>query len=306
MLLSAGLASPTMSSGNATEEPRLLPVTPGFSLPQTCGPVAWAGGRWPNMDWRDGQLLWIGWEAGRLAWRTVWQETDGQVWVTGARPDGGDERWAEVVLGCRQVCPAFSEPVLARLSNRFTGLRPFAYGSIYEGLIAAIVGQSISVAAAAVAQTRLCALVSPSVERSGRTFWPLPLPDQLASADASLIRRAGVTWRRAEALVAVSRAALEGNLPAREAALRQPEETAAMLRRLPAVGPWTANSVLLWGVGAPDAYPTGDVALLRAARAAFDDPDLDLKGLDHRAEEWRPARAWAARLLWTDLLGIAR
>ncbi len=79
-----------------------------------------------------------------------------------------------------------------------------------------------------------------------------------------------------------------------------------MLRHLPAVGPWTANSVLLWGVGAPDAYPTGDVALLRAARAAFDDPDLDLKGLDHRAEEWRPARAWAARLPWTDLLGIAR
>ncbi len=103
------------------------------------------------MDSRDGRLLWIGWEAGRLAWRTVWQETDGQVWVTGARPDGGDEWWAEVVLGCRQVCPAFSEPVLARLSNRFVGLSPFAYGSIYEGLITAIIGQSISVAAAAVA-----------------------------------------------------------------------------------------------------------------------------------------------------------
>ncbi len=79
-----------------------------------------------------------------------------------------------------------------------------------------------------------------------------------------------------------------------------------MLLRLPAVGPWTANSALLWGVGAPDAHPTGDVALLRAARAAFANPDLDLKGLDHRAETWRPARGWAARLLWTGLLGIAR
>jgi len=258
------------------------------------------------MDWQDGRLVWVGWEDDRVVWRTVWQEADDRVFVTGPGSSRRDAPWAEAVLGSRQACPAFADPVLARLSERFTGLRPFAYGSIYEGLIAAIVGQSISVAAAAVAQSRLCALCSPPVELLGRAFWPLPRPDQLATADASLIRQAGVTWRRAEALVAVGRAEVAGELPSRDEALRQPEETASILRRLPGVGPWTANSVLLWGVGSPDAHPTGDVALLRAARAAFGDPELDLKGLDRRAEAWRPARAWAARLLWTGLLGIAR
>ncbi len=258
------------------------------------------------MDWRDGRLLWVGWEAERPNWRAVWQEADGRVWVVGAQPTTKDEQWAEALLGCAHARPAFSDPVLARLGEEFAGLRPFAYGSIYEGLIAAIVGQSITVAAAAVAQARLSALFSPSIELQGRAFWPLPRPDQLAEASASLIRQSGVTWRRAEALVAVGRAAASAELPSRDEALRQPEETAKMLLRLPAVGPWTANSALLWGVGAPDAHPTGDVALLRAARAAFANPDLDLKGLDHRAETWRPARGWAARLLWTGLLGIAR
>lgn len=38
------------------------------------------------------------------------------------------------------------------------------------------------------------------------------------------------------------------------------------LRKLPLVGPWTAASALLWGLGEPDAYPRGDVALLRPGR----------------------------------------
>ena len=68
------------------------------------------------------------------------------------------------------------------------------------------------------------------------------------------------------------------------------------------IGPWTVQSALLWGIAAPDAHPTRDVALLRAARVHY--PDVaDLKDLDRVAERWKPYRGWAARLLWLDLLG---
>ena len=62
---------------------------------------------------------------------------------------------------------------------------------------------------------------------------------------------------------------------------------------------------MLWGVGAPNAHPTGDVALLRAARQAYGNPDLSLRELDRLADAWQPARGIAARLLWTALFGIA-
>jgi DNA-3-methyladenine glycosylase II len=74
---------------------------------------------------------------------------------------------------------------------------------------------------------------------------------------------------------------------------------------LPLVGRWTAESALLWGVGAPDAHPSGDIALLRAVRNAYGLPEMTLKDLDVLSEAWRPARAIAARLLWTELLGVA-
>ena len=209
------------------------------------------------------------------------------------------------MLGFDQSCPPFADPVVEGLRRRFPGLRPLSEGSLFGGLVTAIVGQSISVAAAAVTTARLAALFHPGLDLDGRRCWPLPRPDQLADAAPALVRQSGVTWRRAEALVAAGRAASDGRLPDRSAALAEPEETRFALRALPLVGPWTADAALLWGIALPDAHVTGDVALLRAARRSYDRPDLTLRDLDRLADGWRPARAWAARLLWTDLLGVA-
>src|SRR5262249_55593416 len=62
----------TMSS-NAI---RHLNIDPTFSLAETCGPVAWARGRWPNVDWLDGALVWVGWENDRAVHRIVRQHRD--------------------------------------------------------------------------------------------------------------------------------------------------------------------------------------------------------------------------------------
>jgi len=41
----------------------------------------------------------------------------------------------------------------------------------------------------------------------------------------------------------------------------------------------------------PDAFPTGDLVLMRAARS-------NQKQLQQRSEAWRPWRAYAAHYLW--------
>lgn len=284
---------------------RPIAVADGFSLATTCGPVAWAGGRWPNVDWLHGGLIWVGWEGESVVWRAVEQSASDMLRCRGSAATPGDRDWAARVLGVGKLCPPFGDQVVEALRNRLLGLRPFAAGSLFDGLISSIVGQSISVAAAAVAERRLAALFAPPVELAGRAFWPFPRADQLAEATSALIRTSGVTWRRAEAIVAAARVALADGLPDAASVRADPDGARRLLRSLPLVGPWTVESALLWGIGFGDAHPTGDVALLRAARRAYDRPDLTLKGLDALAEPWRPARGWAARLLWTDLLGVA-
>ncbi|MDQ3044122.1 MAG: hypothetical protein M3R06_03080 [Chloroflexota bacterium] len=280
-------------------------ITPPFSLATTCGPVAWARGRWSNLDWLDNAFVWVGWEDARLVWRIVRQVGANELVISGSAAVRDDESWAREVLGVGEVMPAFADPAIAALAKRMAGLRPQSAGSLFEGLVSSIVGQSISVAAAATVGRRLAAQWGEACEIGGRLFWAPPRADHLASAKSEALRASGLPRRRAEALVAAGRAAVNGDLPSDAAARADPESAMARMRALPLVGPWTAASALVWGIGAPDAFPSGDVALLRAARRAYTRPNMSLKDLDILADGWRPHRGWAARLLWTDLLGVA-
>jgi 3-methyladenine DNA glycosylase/8-oxoguanine DNA glycosylase len=293
-----------MSAGSATS--RIYQPTGPFSLFQTAAPVAWGKGRWPNVDWIDSRLIWVGWEGNALAVRVVEQGVEtGSIAIDGPSDPARDRPWLDAMLGFSRKMPAFTDPTIAPLAAEMAGLRPFANGSLFEGVIGSIVGQSISVAAAATTERRLAALAHEGLDLAGRIFFPAPRPDDLARLSVEAVRSTGVTWRRAEAIVAIARLHEAGGFPHEPSDDAAIERTLAELRALPLVGPWTARSALLWGIGAPDVHPIGDVALLRAARQAYGNPALTMKELDLQSDRWRPGRSWAARLLWTNLLGVA-
>ena len=57
-------------------------------------------------------------------------------------------------------------------------------------------------------------------------------------------------------------------------------------------GPWTANLVAMRALGAADAFPAGDLGVLRALGVK------SIREAEARAEAWRPWRAYAAMHLW--------
>jgi DNA-3-methyladenine glycosylase II len=76
------------------------------------------------------------------------------------------------------------------------------------------------------------------------------------------------------------------------------------LTAIKGIGSWSANIYLLMAMRRADIWPAGDLALAVAIK--------ELHGLDARpspeeleriAEQWRPYRAVAARMLWQDYLG---
>lgn len=285
---------------------RQLSNSEGFSLAETCGPVAWAAGRWPDMDWRAGCLIRVTQRESGVIPQVIWPSGDGER-IAIATPASAANADLDDILHRDRAMPVWEDPVIDALAMRFPGLRPFAYGSVYLGLLTSIVGQSISVASAAATQARLAALLAEPVELAGRRFWPLPSAGRLADTPVELVRSSGVTWRRAEALVSIARLAATGALPSDgpDWAALPPNDQIAALRELPLVGPWTARSALLWGVAEDRVWPTGDVALLRAVRLAYGDPALDQAGLGRLAEGWGSAPGWATRLLWAGLFGTA-
>lgn len=283
---------------------RVVRVPASYRLAVSVGPAVWVGDRSARHAWVDGALVWCGREGERATWRRVWQPAAGELRIVGSGDPNRDAAWVAGTLHPEQVVERWPDPVLHDISQQFPGLASYGDGSLFDGLVSSIVGQSISVQSAAVTQRRLAFLFHDGITLGDRIFAPLPAPSQLADASVELIRSSGVTTRRAEALKAIGRIAADGGLPSDERARACPEEVGLELLDLPQVGPWTAVSTLLWGVGAPDAWPTGDVALLRAVRHAFGDDGLTLKTMDELAEPWRPHRGLAARLLWTNLFGV--
>ena len=282
---------------------RTIAVQPPFDLARTVAPVWWARGRWPNVDWQGGVFSWVGWEQNRIVWRAVTQRDQQTLEVSGSGDHALDDDWASRVLGVAAVMPKFSHATLKDFAIEHSGMKPWSAGSHFEGIVSSVVGQSISVAAAATTERRLYGLFNKATDVGGRDFWPPPTPLQLATAEPAHVRASGVTATRASALVAVGNGFACGQFLDAVDPGFDPLLEGVKLRAISGIGPWTVRSALLWGLAEPDAHPTGDVALLRAVRRSL--PDVEtLKQLDRVAEEWRPHRGWAARLFWLDLLGF--
>lgn len=281
-----------------------ITVAEDFSLAQSCAPAWWVGDRSPRHAWIDDGLVVVEMRDERPLWRRVTQPEPGFLRIegTGGR-DEPDADWARRVLRVADLMPEFDDPVIVGLAGEYRGLRPYCDGSLFDGLITAIIGQSISLKSAAAAQFKLARSFNAGIEANGREFFPLPAATQLADASPELIRASGVTWKRAEGIIVAAKECVAGNLPPDDDARTSPDEAVRALMALPMVGRWTAESVLLWGIGAADAHPTNDIALLNAVRETYGVDDLDFKGLDFLAEQWRPGRSIAARLLWTRKFG---
>jgi 3-methyladenine DNA glycosylase/8-oxoguanine DNA glycosylase len=160
-----------------------------------------------------------------------------------------------------------------------------------------VLGQQVSVRAATTFAGRLAGAVGVPFDDDdapeGLARLPIA-PLRLVEAGVDSVRGAGLTRARAEALVALARAAAAGELGA-----LSPEDdvasSVAALLELPGIGPWTAQYIAMRALHSADAFPDGDLALRRAMGG------ITRRELRAASDRWRPFRAYATMHLWTSL-----
>jgi DNA-3-methyladenine glycosylase II len=158
----------------------------------------------------------------------------------------------------------------------------------FAGLAAAVVSQQLSTASAGAIWGRLAAAFDPFE------------PEKIIRARAAKLARLGLSAPKIKALKEIARAVAGGALPLASLADIPADDAHAMLTAVHGIGPWTADIYLLACLGHADAWPAGDLALQEAARVAFGlRARPTTKEMGPLAEQWRPLRAVAARVLWT-------
>ena len=165
----------------------------------------------------------------------------------------------------------------------------------FRGLFWIVTGQQISAAAGKAIFTR------------AETALGTLSPECLAEAKDALLKSAGLSAPKIRTLRAVSAAMLAGELDLDGLIALESAEAVAHLSTVKGIGRWTAEVYLLFALGHPDIFPAGDLALQEGVRMAFElDERPKEKDVLARAEDWRPHRSAAARLIWAYYGAVKR
>jgi AraC family transcriptional regulator, regulatory protein of adaptative response / DNA-3-methyladenine glycosylase II len=184
------------------------------------------------------------------------------------------------------------DPLLEEAVNRNPGLRvPGAFDG-FELAVRAVLGQQITVKAAATLAGRFSiafgeAVVTP---HAGLTHLS-PAAERVARASIDEIASLGIIRARTVSILRLAEAVAAGRL--KLDAGGDPDATMKQLTALPGIGPWTAHYIAMRALRVPDAFPKEDIALRNRLGG------MTAKEADARSQVWRPWRSYATLHLWS-------
>lgn len=157
----------------------------------------------------------------------------------------------------------------------------------YATLLRTIVGQQVSVAAAASVWNKLEALLGGGCA-----------PDKLIAQEFDALRACGLSRQKQGYARSLAELVMTGALPL-DALPADDEEAIAYLTQVKGIGRWSAEIYLLFAEGRTDIWPAGDLAVQegvgRLLKLEARPSEKDIRVL---AEQWRPHRGAAAIFTW--------
>jgi AraC family transcriptional regulator of adaptative response / DNA-3-methyladenine glycosylase II len=174
------------------------------------------------------------------------------------------------------------------------GLRVPVAWDPFEFAVRAIAGQRVSVTVASKIMGRIAARFSGPLETADAVGIDRLFPGPARMQGANL-QDCGLTRNKACAISTLARAVASGALELE--ANSSLEEFVAKCTAIRGIGDWTAQTIAMRGLGHPDAFPAGDLGIVKALSTGGS--RLRPERVREIAEAWRPWRAYAAMLLWT-------
>ena len=179
------------------------------------------------------------------------------------------------------------EPAIARALDRVGYPEPRIRETGYQTLLRTIVGQQVSVAAAASVWRKLEAELGADTPA-----------EALLARDFDALRACGLSRQKQGYARSLCELVVAGELDF-SALPADDDEAIAQLTRIKGIGRWSAEIYLLFAEGRPDIWPAGDLAVQAGLGKLLALPARpDEKATRALAETWRPHRGAAAIFTW--------
>jgi DNA-3-methyladenine glycosylase II len=184
--------------------------------------------------------------------------------------------------------------VLKRLIPQLGEMKLQSRGDAFTTLARSVVGQQISVKAAQAVWNRFSELVG-ALNGAVR-------PDQVCDQALQRLREAGLSVRKAEYLLDLSKHFIDGRV---HVALWRQMDDEAIIEELVAIrgiGRWTAEMFLIFHLMRPNILPLDDLGLIKGISVNyFSGEPVSRAEAREVAEAWAPFRSVATWYLWRSL-----
>lgn len=184
---------------------------------------------------------------------------------------------------------AARDPKLRVLAERYRGLKPVRFPTVFEALTNGFACQQFTLAAGLQLLNRLAKRGTVVVETDAGLAFGFPEPADLLRLSTSAFRKLGFSRQKTRAFRDLSGAILSRNVDLERLKNFSNAEVVTFLLALRGVGRWTAEYVLLRGLGRLDVFPGDDVGAQNRLRKWLHRRErMDYASVRRALERWQP------------------
>lgn len=148
---------------------------------------------------------------------------------------------------------------LGPLARRFRGMKPPRFATVFECAINAIACQQVTLTLGVCLLNRLAVTSGTALGEGTESAHAFPRPADLAGMSPAVLRRLGFSRQKGRFMIELARSVTDGHLDLEGLTALPDDEAVNRLCQLSGVGRWTAEYVLLRGLGRAHVFPGDDV-----------------------------------------------
>lgn len=178
---------------------------------------------------------------------------------------------------------------LWELSQRFLGLKPPRFPDLFEALANGFSCQQLSLSVGIILLSRLAMNYGVPFQKGDSTVYSFARPDRLARSEVQKLRRLGFSRNKGRFLIELAQKVTQETLDLKQ--IENLDDKAALkeLYQLLGVGRWTAEYVLLRGMGRLNVFPGDDIGARNKLRSVLNlRRSLDYEGVNRILRKWNP------------------
>jgi DNA-3-methyladenine glycosylase II len=188
--------------------------------------------------------------------------------------------WYRMAKGDRRLRP---------LASRFRGMKPPRFPTMFEALMNGFACQQLSLIVGLELLNRLAAVCNVSHGRGTHVAYAFPAPHDVALLPPSSYQAIGFSRQKVRALLALAHGIDRHDTDVEGLEHSDDDAVRARLLALRGVGRWTAEYVMLRGLGRLNVFPGDDVGAQKSLARWLGRPvPLDFAGVRRAVEQWQP------------------